>query len=151
MWSGEDPFSEKQTDPAHADPTKKDIRENQSGDWPGYSYLRTTKAERKSMTAVNPPETILKASASGPPKRHPTKLSTASAKTIPPTSRRVKSGIIHASNSVRQIKTERRKCQDHKPKQIPRFYSDSCGNPDGKVHRIENDCKTTCLTASLAC
>jgi hypothetical protein len=35
------------------------------------------------MTAVKPPETILKASASGPPKRHPTKPSTARAKTIP--------------------------------------------------------------------
>ena len=32
-----------------------------------------------------------------------------------------------------QIKTQHRKRQDHKPKQIPRFYSDSCGNPEGKV------------------
>src|SRR5262245_22889730 len=49
------------------------------------------------MTAVKPPETILKASVSGPPKRHPTKPSTATAKPIPPTSRRVKSGVIPAS------------------------------------------------------
>src|ERR1700748_1692379 len=46
-----------------------------------------------------------------------------------------------------QIKIQYRKCQDHKPKQIPRFYSDSCGNPEGKVHRIENDWEH--LTASL--
>lgn len=43
----------------------------------------TTKEEIKSIIAVKPPETIIKANVSGPPKRHQIKPSTGKAKTIP--------------------------------------------------------------------